>query len=82
MWRLWALTRHLGASEDVEHEGQAHADQLLAVVFLPDGGELSEQRQRDPCPGLLLRTAQRFQPHVQLPRDACPKGGRGEKRRA
>lgn len=34
---------YLGGAQDVEHEGQAHADQLLAVVLLPDGGELSEQ---------------------------------------
>lgn len=63
---------YLGGSKDVEHEGQAETDQLLAVVFLPDGGELSEKRQGDPCPGLLLGTTQRFQPHVQLPRDTCP----------
>lgn len=80
MWLALGSDAHLGGSEDVEHEGQAHDDQLLAVVFLPDGGELSEQRQGDPRPGLLLRTAQRFQPHVQLPRDACPQGGGEEKR--
>lgn len=68
-----ASDARLRGSEDVEHEGQADTDQLLAVVFLPDGGELSEQRQGDPRPGLLLGTTQRFQPHVELPRDTCPK---------
>lgn len=34
---------YLGGAQDVEHEGQADADQLLTVVLLPDGGELSEQ---------------------------------------
>lgn len=34
---------YLGGTEDVEHEGQAYGDQLLAVVLLSDGGELSEQ---------------------------------------
>lgn len=61
------LWRYLGGAQDVEHQWQAHGDQLPAVVLLSDGGELSEQRQGDARPGLLLGTTQRFQPHVKLP---------------
>ena len=51
----------------MEHQGQAEGDQLCAVVLFSDGGELSEEGQGDPRPGLLRGTAQRLQPHVQLP---------------
>ena len=65
------LVAYLGGAQDGEHEGQARVHQLQTVVLLPDGGELSEQREGDPRAGLLLGAAQRLQPHVQLPRHAC-----------
>lgn len=76
------LRRYLGGAQDVEHQRQAYGDQLPAVVLLSDGGELSEQRQGDARPRLLLGTTQRFQPHMKLPWYALIKraGGGGLKK--
>ena len=62
---------YLVGFEDVEHEGESEADQLLAVVLLFDGGEVSEERECHGWPGLLLGTTQGLQPHVQLPGHTC-----------
>lgn len=64
---LLCLWLYLGSAQDVEHERQAGGDQLAAVVLLPDAGELSEQRQRDPSARLQLGATQGLQPHVKLP---------------
>ena len=48
---------YLGGAEGVEHEGKAHRDQVLAIVLLPDGGEVPQEGQGHPVPGLLLGAA-------------------------
>lgn len=65
------LACYLAALEDVEHEGQSNGEQLLSVLVLLDGVEVSEQRQCDRGSGLQLGTAQRLQPYVQLPGHSC-----------
>ena len=51
---------YLGGAEGGEHEGKAHRDQVLAVVLLPDGGEVPQEGQGHPVPGLQLGAAQRL----------------------
>lgn len=43
---------YLADLEDAEHERQTNTAQLLAVLVLLDGAEVSEQRQRDRGSGL------------------------------
>lgn len=62
---------YLAALENAEHERQANRQQLLSVLILLDGAEVSEQRQHDRGSGLKLSAAQRLQPHMHLPGHAC-----------